>query len=159
MTIRNKELFRLNIILGIVLLILILLFSLGFSAWFSIGFVFVSIIWGKSKGVEFDFKNRKYRKYSQLFIWKTGDWKEITDKIDLVILVKHGVKSTSGTMLTSSLKIKGGFSELYFMDESHTQRFYIASSENHEYIESLADDLSSRLMIPIAAYKPRTYSI
>lgn len=157
MTIRNKELYRLNIIIGIVLSILVLLFSMGFSAWFSIGFVLMSIIWGKSKVVEFDFKNRKYCKYSQLFIWKTGVWKEITDKIDQVILVKHGVKSTSGTMLTSTLTVKGGFSELYFMDESHTQRFYISSSENHEYIESLADDLSSRLKNPIAAFKPRTY--
>lgn len=157
MTIRNKELSRLNIIMGIVLLILILLFSVGFSTWFSIGFVLVSIIWGKSKGVEFDFKKRKYRKYSQLFIWKTGVWKEITDKIDLVILVKHGVKSASGTMLTSSLKIKGGFSELYFMDESHTQRFFIDSSGNPEYIEKLSDELSSKLNIQIKSYSPKYY--
>lgn len=60
-------------------------------------------------------------------------------------------------MLTSSLKVKGGFSELYFMDKNHTQRFYITSSENHNDIKTLADELSNELKIPIESYKPRTY--
>ena len=155
MIIRNKELYRLNIILGIVLSIFILLVSVGFSEWFLIGFIFVAVILGKTKGVQFDFENRKYRKYSRFFIWRTGVWKEVGKNVDLVLLVKHGVKSTSGTMLTSSLKVRGGFSELYFMDKSHTQRFFIDSSENHEYIETLTNGLNSELKIKIEMFNPR----
>lgn len=157
MTIRNKELYRLNIILGIVLSVLVFLFSMGFSGWFSIGFILVAIVLGKTKGVEFDIKNRKYRKYSQLFMRRTGTWKEIEDKIDLVILVKHGVKSTTGTMLTSTLKVKGNFSELYLMDKSYTQRFFIDSSENHDYIKSLAHELSSLLSIKVESFNPKFF--
>jgi|SRR5690554_828609 len=157
MTIRNKELYRLNIIIGIVLSILVLLFSMGFSGWFSIGFILVAIILGKTKGVQFDIKNRRYRKYSQLFMRKTGTWKEIENNIDLVILMKHGVKSTTGTMLTSTLKVKGNFSELYLMDKSHTQRFFIDSSENHDYIKSLAYELSSLLNIKIESFNPKYF--
>jgi len=58
-------------------------------------------------------------------------------------------------MLTSNLKVKGGFSELYLMDKNHIQRFYIASSENHGYIDELSNELSFKLKVNTELFNPK----
>lgn len=155
MTIRNKELHKLYIIIGIIMTLVILFFSQAVSKWFYIGYLFVVAIMSNTTGVEFDIKNKLYRKYKHFCFWTSGEWKAIGENKELVILVKHGVQSTTGTMMTGSLKTKGGFSELYLMDESHLRRFFIASSENHKSIELLSNKLSQLLEIEIKPYRPK----
>lgn len=154
-TIRNKELHKLYIIIGIILSLINLLFSLAVSNWFYLSFLFVGAIMSNTTGVQFDIKNKLYRKYKHFCCWTRGEWKSIGENKELVILVKHGVQTTTGTMMTGSLKTKGGFSELYLMDESHLRRLFIASSENHKSIELLSNKLSQLLEIEINPYKPK----
>lgn len=65
------------------------------------------------------------------------------------------MKSATGTLLTANLKVKGGFSELYFMDKNHRQRFFIDSSEKNDYIDLLAKELGFLLKIEIQPYSPK----
>jgi hypothetical protein len=155
MKIINKELQKLNIISGIILSIGCLLLTLLLSYWFNIGFLLIVAILTSSKGVEFDIETKRYRKYAHFCFWTRGEWKNIGEKKELVILVKSGVQTTSGTMMTGSLETKLGFSELYLMDESHLRRFFIDSSENHASIEKLASELSGLLRLEIMPYQPR----
>jgi len=154
-TIRNRELHRLYIIVGILLSLIILLFSQAVSNWFYLGILIVAVIVTNTSGVQFDPVNRKYRKYKHLCLYTWGEWKDIGANKNLVVLVKHGVQTTTGTMMTASLKTKGGFSELYLMDESHSRRFFISSSESHKTIDSLAINLSDLLKIELKPYNPR----
>jgi hypothetical protein len=155
MKIRNKELQKLYTISGIFLSIGCLLLTLLVSYWFNIGLLLVVAILTSSTGVEFDIETKRYRKYTHFSFWTSGEWKNIGENKELVILVKSGIQTTSGTMMTGSLETKLGFSELYLMDESHLRRFFIDSSENHTSIEKLAGELSGLLKLEINPYQPR----
>jgi hypothetical protein len=155
MTIRNRELHRLFIVVGVLLALVTLLFSPIIGNWVYLGIPLGLVVISNTTGVQFDLGNRKYRKYSHICFWTRGEWKDIGSNKNLVILVKHGVKSTTGTLMTNTLKIKGGFSELYLMDETHIRRFFIDSSENHEAIETLALKLSESLNTEIKPYTPK----
>jgi hypothetical protein len=155
MTIKNKELHKLYLIIGFVMSLVILLISQTVSNWFYLGFPIVIAIMSNTSGVQFDFKNKMYRKYKHFCFWTRGEWKSIGNNKELVVLVKHGVQTTAGTMMTASLKTKGGFSELYLMDESHLRRFFIDSSEDHNSVELLANKLGELLEIEVKPYRPR----
>jgi hypothetical protein len=153
-TIRNKELHRLYIVVGILLLFVVLLFS-QINSWIYLSIPFIWMIISNTSGVQFDSENRKYRRYKHFLFWTRGEWKDLGNNKNLVVLVKHGTKSTTGTLMTHTLKIKGGFSELYLMDETHTRRFFIDSSENHEAIESSAKELSESLNVEMKSFNPK----
>lgn len=155
MIIINKELQKLYIIISIILLLVFVILTQTISYWFNIGFLFVVAILTSSTGVEFDVETNRYRKYSHFCFWTRGEWKNIGENKELVILVKSGIQTTSGTMMTGSMETKLGFSELYLMDESHLRRFYIDSAENHASIEKLASKLSGLLKLEIKPYQPR----
>lgn len=155
-TIRNKELHRLFIVVGVLLMLVLLLFS-QINSWVYLCIPFVLMVVSNTSGVQFDADNRKYRMYKHFLFWTRGEWKDLGDNKNLVVLVKHGTKSTTGTLMTNTLKIKGGFSELYLMDETHTRRFFIDSSENHDAIESLAKELCEGLKVDLKPFNPKKY--
>jgi hypothetical protein len=158
MKIINKELQKLNMIISIILLLVFVILTQTISYWFCFGFLSVEAILTSSTGVEFDVETKRYRKYSHFCFWTRGEWKNIGENKELVVLVKSGIQTTSGTMMTGSMETKLGFSELYLMDESHLRRFYIDSSENHASIEKLASELSGLLKLEIKPYQPRRNS-
>ena len=155
MTIRNKELHRLQLIIGVMLSIIVFVCAQAVSPWYYFGFILVVLVVTKTAGVQFDATNNRYRKYVHFCFMTGGTWKAIGENKVLVILVKHGVQTTQGTMMAGSLKTKGGFSELYLMDESHGRRFFIDASENHERLELRAKELSVLTGLNIEPYHPR----
>jgi len=154
MKIRNKELHRLFIIAAILFALMSVFFTIAVSSWFYVGLPLAMVIMGNSSGVQFDIDERRYRNYKRFCFWTYGEWKNIGENKNLVVLVKHGVQTTAGTMLTGSLETKGGFSELYLMDGSHINRFFIDSSGNHKKIDLLAIELSQLLNVQIKTYNP-----
>lgn len=153
-TIRNREIYKLQIIASSVVALFIFFLSV-YSLWGLFGFLLVILLLTRTTGVELDVKNKKFRKYTSFLNTRKGYWKPIKEGMHLVIMIKRGVKTTTGTLATSSLKTKGGFSELYLMNATQTYRFYINSSENHEMIENQAKELSKRLGVTIEKYNPR----
>ena len=89
MKIINKELQKLYTISGIFLSILCLFLTLFVSFWFNIGFLLVVAILTSSTGVEFDVDTKRYRKYAHFCFWTRGEWKNIGENKELVILVKR----------------------------------------------------------------------
>lgn len=155
MTIINRELHKLNIIIGVLLLPVVLVLALSMGDLYYLGLLVVLAVVTKTAGVQFDAKNRRYRKYTHFCGWTRGQWKNIGEKKELVILVKHGKQTTLGTMSTGEWITEGGFSELYLMDEHHLRRFFIDASENHESIELKAHKLSQLLDIEVKPFWPR----
>ena len=154
-TFRNKELHRLNIMVGIMLALIFTFFAFSFHPWMFSGLILSFIVGSKNAGVEFDSENNTYRKYDEILFSRKGTWKSIGKNKDLVILVKHGVQTTIGTMAVATVKRKGGFSELYLMDSSHIHRFFIDSSENHGKIERKAKMLSDKMGLTVKPYRPK----
>jgi hypothetical protein len=151
----NKELYKLSLLIAVFVALASLFFAKVVDPSYCFGLILSLLVLTYSQGVEFDPVNKRYRNYKSFLFMRKGVWKEIGENKELVVLVKHGTKSTTGTMMTASLKIKGGFSELYLMNATHTNRFFIDSSENHEQIDHRAFVLSQQLGLPIRPFSPR----
>lgn len=152
-TIPNRELFRINLVIAIIVGLLLLFFTI-ITYFVLFGFIPIALILTKTTGAEIDPNRMRYRKYSSLLWFKHGKWKRIPLGASLVILTKHGVKSTKGTMLGGEYRAPGVFHELYLMSRSHRSRFYLDSSSNTKRIKRLANDISEKCEVPIQRYNP-----
>jgi len=153
--IENKELNKLNnlIVFGIIFI------SIWFSIFFTFFFLFflltIFIFLSKSAGVEIDFEKRLYRKYREILLLRKGQWKELNDKIRIVILEKKGIQTTTGTLGTGQLETTSNFFELYFMDVNHINRFFLHSSSNKNEILELAQKISHNTNLKLETYNPK----
>ncbi len=153
--IENKELNKLNnlIVFGIIFI------SIWFSIFFTFFFLFflltIFIFLSKSSGVEIDFEKRLYRKYREILLMRKGQWKELNDKIRIVILEKKGIQTTTGTLGTGQLETTSNFFVLYFMDVNHINRFFLHSSSNKNEILELAQKISHNTNLKLENYNPK----
>ncbi len=151
----NKELYKLNILIAVFIFLAALFFGIVVHPAYLVLTLLAFVVLTFYQGVEFNPSTKQYRNYKSFLFKRLGEWKDLGEDNELVVLVKHGVKSTTGTMMTASLKTKGGFSELYLMNSNHTRRFFVDSSENHDQIDKRALALSKQLGLPVRPFSPK----
>lgn len=152
-TIPNRELFRINLVIAVIVSLLLILFSI-MTHFVLFGFIPIFLILTKTTGAEIDPKRMRYRKYNSLLWLKHGKWKRIPLGASLVILTKHGSKTTKGSIIGGEYRAQGIFHELYLMSRSHRSRFYLDSGSNPKRIKRLANDISEKCEVPIQRYNP-----
>lgn len=152
--IENKELNKLNNLIVFAIIFLSIWFSIFFTFYFLFFLITIFIFLSKSSGVEIDFEKKLYRKYSEIFLIRKGQWKELNDKIRIVILQKKGIQTTTGTLGTGQLETISSFFELYFMDVNHINRFFLHSSSNKNEIFEMANNISKQSGLKLETYNP-----
>lgn len=153
-SIRNKELQRLNTIIGMLLAMLTLLFC-ALSIYFGFMLLIAFVIMSKATGVEIDFETSRYRSYKSIIGRRTGEWKTIPENAELIVITKQGAQSTTGTNGTSDLKTKAQFYELYLMDKTHQNRFYLYSTENKKSMDILVQVITENSNLTLGVYSPK----
>jgi|GEM_PF-2200178 len=153
-TVRNKEVHKIYILLGVFLILVTFLFLNLAGPWILLLIPIACVLATNTSGVQFDVNSRQYRKYKHFMFRTVGEWKNLSPNLELVILSKIGSKVTSGTRLTGTLETKGNFYELYLMDSNHLKRFFISSSTNKKEITAITQNIHNKLDIPISSYNP-----
>ena len=153
---QNKEANKLQILIALFLFLGSLLISALGHPVFIITFIFPFLILTKKEGAEIDCENRTYRYYQELYGRRKGKWKNIPHSAEVVILTKSGKNKTTGTAMTATLEISGVYYELYLMNQAHTKRWYLYSSEDKNEIKRIQNDLAISLGIQANKYEPRT---
>lgn len=153
-SITNQELYKLNIIIACVLIVPICLFSFAYSLILFLLLLPIFILTIYS-GVQIDTKNKRYRKFKNILFTKRGEWKELKDEYELVILSKSGVKSVIGSRMATQLDIDMGYFELYLMSANHLNRFYLDASIEAKEIKELANLISNETGLSIVRFNPK----
>lgn len=162
MRIKDKESYRLSIIGAIVVLLTIpFLLAAASSSILKVIIVLSAatvafLILSKSSGLELDFSMKQYRKYNKFLINTKGEWRDLSKFPNIVVLSKTGSKTASGTLMTSTLKVKQGYYELYLMDKHHLKRLFILSTDDTRELNKKIMTLKSKLKIPEQPYNPIT---
>lgn len=162
MIIRDKESYRLNIILAVVLAL-----SIPFTMETSsiayikviiccVTFSLIFLILQRSSGLELNFKTKEYRYYSRFFGNIKGQWLSLSHYTSVVVLSKTGTKSATGTGMTGSLKVKQGFYELYLMDSNHLKRLFILNTKKKKEIDKMIVLMKSNFNVSLEKYNPIT---
>ncbi len=110
----------------------------------------------QESGIELDFEAQRIRNYHRNFFKRKGKWIALSQYKNIVVIKKSGTKSTAGTIMTSTLATKGELYQLYLMDESHTDRFYLHYSQNRDKLEGLINQIAWNTPLTESDYMPVT---
>lgn len=152
--IRNRELYKINVILAVLGLPVMCVWSYYLSAWYVLGVLGCFSLLTKISGVELDLEQRKIRNCRRFFGFSRGHWKEFTAFTVLVLLTKRGSKTMEGVRSGRSYELKGVFYELYLMDAFHRRRIFLDSSENKARLDQMMHLLKERLSLSVEGYHP-----
>lgn len=153
-TVRNKELYKINLIVGISILVISLILASGTSLFFLFGMIITAIALSLYNGVEINSNKHEYRNFKSYFGIRKGKWNKIPNGASLVILSKHGKQTASGGRGAQEINRTTVYYELYLMNENHRNRFFIHNSEEKIEIETLARKISEQSKIEIKKYSP-----
>lgn len=111
----------------------------------------VPVILTIRKGIDLDFENHRYRKFS-CFLWmKNGEWKAYNPANQLVLLSKTGYQPNGN--LDQYEGVRKVF-DLYMMDPEHRSRMYLYSAGSLKRVNGMAKKIESLSTLEIAVYNP-----
>lgn len=149
--------YRKLILIMIVVLVFFTCFFVQMFPWTLLLLSPIPFLVLQESGIELDFEAQRIRNYHRNFFKRKGKWIALSQYKNIVVIKKSGTKSTAGTIMTSTLATKGELYQLYLMDESHTDRFYLHYSQNRGKLEGLINQITWNTPLTEADYLPVTW--